>query len=169
MAAANSLTAERLRELLIYDRLTGIFTWRVARCNHRAGDAAGHRRSDGYLEVRLDRRLYRANRLAWLYMTGEWPPHLIDHEDRNSGNDRWSNLRPATHSQNHQNQVMRKDAKHGFRGIELHSSGLWRALLTVRGKRIRLGYFKTREEAAAARVKGEREHFTHSPACKPPA
>lgn len=166
MAAANSLTAERLRELLHYEPTTGVFTWRARRCNRAAGGVAGSLRDDGYWSIRLDRRPYRANRLAWLYVTGEWPPHLIDHEDRDTGNNRWLNLRPATHSQNHQNQKVRKDSMHGIQGVQRHERGLWRARITVRGRRIHLGYFKTPEAAAMARQAGARVHFTHSPACK---
>ncbi len=169
MAAADSLTAERLRELFHYDPLTGVFSRRVRRGNQPVGAVAGYLRPDGYFTIRFSGRHYRVNRLAWLYMTGEWPPHLIDHEDRNPMNNRWANLRHATHSQNHQNQVAHKDNKCGFLGVELHEHGLWRARLTVRGKRIHLGYFKTPEEAAEARRQGERTYFTHSPTCKPDA
>lgn len=166
MAAAD-LTYARLRELLHYDPETGVFTWRVRRCNNLAGTDAGSLRDDGYFTIRLDKRPYRANRLAWLYMTGAWPTHLIDHEDRDPANNRWKNLRPATHSQNHQNQKLRVDNTHGFRGLERHTSGLWRVRLMVRGKRVHIGYFKTPEEAVAARTEAERIHFTHAPVCKP--
>jgi len=165
MAKAD-LTAQRLRELLNYDPETGVFTWRSRRCNNAAGTPAGYRRPDGYLTIRLDKKLYRANRLAWFYMTGGWPENLVDHKDRNPGNDKWQNLREATHSQNHQNQVVRKDCTHGHRGIALHERGLWRAQ-TLQGKRIHIGYFRTPEEALIARIAAERLHFTHSPACEP--
>jgi hypothetical protein len=163
------LTAQRLRELLYYDPLTGVFTWRQARCNRGAGTVAGSLRGDGYLTIRLDKRPYRSTHLAHLYMTGEWPAHLIDYEDRDKTNTRWANLRPATYSEIHQGQKLRKDSTHGLRGIERHERGLWRARLTVGGRRIHLGYFKTPEAAAAARREGERIHFTHSPACRPQA
>lgn len=158
--AKKDLTAERLREILDYNPVTGIFTW------IKSGKVSGHHRSDGYFDIRVDDCLFRAHRLAWLYMTGAWPNNLIDHRDRDPSNTRWANLRQATHSENHQNQVVKKTSKMPYKGIELHKSGLWRARLTVNKKRVHLGYFKTPEQARDARIAGEKIHFTHSPASK---
>lgn len=165
MAKAD-LTAARLRELLTYDPGTGIFCWRVQRSNVAAGTIAGNRRQDGYLDIRLDGKLYRSHRLAWLYMTGHWPANLIDHKDRNPSNTKWENLREATCMQNRQNQKIRKDSNNKYKGIERHSSGLWRARIRIHGKTIILGYFKTEADAFAARIDGEKTYFTHSPVCE---
>ncbi len=168
MATAN-LTAQRLRELLNYDPDTGLFTWRIQRSNVAKGAVAGNLRPDGYFDIRIDGKIHRAHRLAWLYMTGAWPDNLIDHIDRNPSNTRWGNLRQATHSQNHQNQKIRADSRHGHRGLSPHSSGLWRARIRVRGRVIHLGYFPTVESASQARADAERKYFTHSPLCAPQA
>lgn len=155
------LTAQEVRDAFSYDTETGILAWRNPR---RKGLPAGYRRPDGYLDVRIKDCLFRAHRLIWLYMTGEWPEVWIDHIDRDPTNNKWSNLRAATMSQNHQNQKVRKDSKVGVRGVELHESGLYRARLVLNGKRIQIGYFKTKEEAFMARIEAERKHFTHSTA-----
>lgn len=151
------ITAEELRAALTYEPGTGIFRWT------KNGKIAGHVRSDGYTDIRFKDCLFRAHRLAWLWMTGSWPTMpWIDHIDRDPGNNRWGNLREVTLSQNHQNQKVRKDSRVGLRGVEAHKSGLWRARLVIQGKRIHVGYFKTPQEAFAARIEAERKYFTHS-------
>ncbi len=118
MASAN-LTAARLRELLHYDPLTGIFKRRISTSqNARAGDVAGSIEAAGYIRIAVDGKRYRAHRLAWLYMTGEWPALMVDHEDTNKQNNRWINLREATHSSNCQNiKRSHKDSSTGHLGV----------------------------------------------------
>lgn len=98
------LTAESLRELLHYDPQTGIFTWRVTRGNLKACSRAGSMKEDGYIRVCIGERRYHAHRLAWLYVTGDWPVEEIDHINRNKADNRFTNLRPATRSTNEQNR-----------------------------------------------------------------
>lgn len=160
-----NLTAEELRQVLKYDPETGAFIW--VKAGRRYGKQAGHHRSDGYFDIRIGDFLYRAHRLAWLYMTGSWPDKHIDHKDRDPANTRWNNLRQATPGQNRQNQKTRKDSKSQFKGVQLHEHGLWRARLMVEGKRVQIGYFKTPEAAYKARLEAEKIHFTHSPVCEP--
>jgi hypothetical protein len=92
------LTAERLRELLDYDPETGVFTRRITTGRNRrwkAGDKVSGRPSatTGYLGIGIGKRRYAAHRLAWLWMTGEWPKNLMDHRDCDRTNNRWVNLR----------------------------------------------------------------------------
>jgi hypothetical protein len=69
--------------------------------NARAGDVAGGANNgDRYRRIRVDNQLYQAHRLAWLYMTGEWPSNGIDHINGHRADNRWANLREATQSQN---------------------------------------------------------------------
>ena len=78
------LTQERLKEVLHYDPETGIFMWLVAPNGRiRVGMEAGSSH-DGYIGIKVDRILYKAHRLAWFYMTGEWPANDVDHWDRNN-------------------------------------------------------------------------------------
>jgi hypothetical protein len=89
----------RVRELLDYWPETGIFTWRVDRRGgnggilKKAGTVAGtFSKTHRYLIIQVDGRLYGAHRLAWLWMTSEWPAHQIDHKDTDRSNNRWNNL-----------------------------------------------------------------------------
>jgi DNA-directed RNA polymerase specialized sigma24 family protein len=82
MATTESdLTAARLRELLDYDPITGVFTWRS--------------RPSRYRFIEIDGWTYKASRLAWLWMTGSWPKGQIDHANLKKDDDRWTNLREA--------------------------------------------------------------------------
>jgi len=150
------VTAERLREVLNYNPETGVFTWRVKPSqNVRVGDVTGcPRKGYGYLEIVLGYHLYPAHRLAWLYMTGEWPKADIDHINHDPGDNRWSNLRDATQSQNNMNERMRVDNTSTFKGVRLTTlkSGTckWQARISVNGERKHLGYFDSAERAFIA-------------------
>jgi hypothetical protein len=100
------LTAERLRAVLHYDPATGVFVCRVARGSRRIGEPVGTFTPDGPV-IALDKRQYRAARLAYLYMTGDWPRDRIDIANRNNRDLRWENLRPATSRQDHANRLRR--------------------------------------------------------------
>src|SRR5262245_1119206 len=94
------LTARRLRKLIVYTPTTGVFRWKVSVGPARRGSVAGAvRLRDRGRQIRIGGRLYEAGRLAWLYMTGKWPKHLIIHVNENRSDLRWVNLREITISQ----------------------------------------------------------------------
>ena len=145
------LTAKRLRELLHYDPATGVFTRRVSRQGFNAHTVAGslHKQS-GYVIMGVDRRSYRAHRLAWLYMTGHWPAEL-DHKNGDRSDNRWDNLREAGRTQNNANAKRREDNSSGFKGVSWdRANGRWRAYINVDGRQKHLGRFDAIESAAAA-------------------
>lgn len=82
-----NLTAERLRELLSYDPITGVFRWRMRRSNVKAGDEAGRlltvrgsfKSGDAkvYRYIRIDGAEYMSHRLAWFYVNGSWPLKVL--------------------------------------------------------------------------------------------
>lgn len=143
------LTQKMLKDRLSYNWETGEFHWKSRHCNAiHTGDLAGMTQL-GYRVIRLYGVRYPAHRLAWLYMTGRWPLVLIDHKDRDRLNNRWVNLREATHQQNQQNRGASKRNKFGIKGVYKYRTG-YRAHIRAEGKMKSLGTFKTPEEAGRA-------------------
>ena len=112
------LTAERLRAVLNYNPETGKFEW-VKHLTPRStlGFGRGRRGQVGtisrwkksqkmiaYRVIGIDNRLYHAHRIAWLWMTGEWPNGEVDHINRDPLDNRWSNLRDVTRKENEANK-----------------------------------------------------------------
>jgi hypothetical protein len=112
--------------------------------------------------VELSLRGHRAlaHRVAWLYMTGEWPAGDIDHINNNRSDNRFSNLRPATRSLNIANSTKKKSNSSGFKGVSFSKANRkWFAKITVNYRQQSLGYFNTPQEAHAAYVHAAREAF----------
>ena len=158
---SNELTAEKLRELLHYDQETGIFTWKVRTFNQvKVGDATGCPDGTGYSKIRVQGRLYKAHRLAWLYMYSNWPKDQIDHINRDRADNRICNLRDVTSKQNGQNRKNNSNSTSGHPGVCWYKqTSKWVAKIKHNQKRIHLGYFDTLEEAVAARKAGELKHW----------
>ena len=153
------LNATRLREVLAYDPETGIFTWIIKPGNlPLVGARAGWREKDGSARIMVDRHRYFSHRLAWLWMTGEWPPSLIDHKDTDRSNNRWKNLRLATQSQNLGNSKRPRNNMSGFKGVR-RVNGRWHARIKVGYVEKHLGYFDTPEDAHAAYCAAAKQHF----------
>ena len=152
------LTAERARELLDYDRDTGIFTWRKARPGVSLGSEAGGVNQRGYIRIGLDGRLYRAHRIAFLIIDGEWPQNCVDHKDRNPANNRWDNLRKCTQAQNVLNSAPSRSSASGFKGVEKHRDG-WQCRVSIDGERVQVGNFKSAFLAARAYDAAAREAY----------
>lgn len=164
------LTAAYVRSILHYDPETGVFTWRRRPLEHfetkrscgtwngrYAGNVAG-RINIGYVDIHISNTMYLAHRLAWLYMTGSWPKECIDHINMNRSDNRFCNLREATHSENKFNRPKQSKNTSGHKGVTLHKpNSKWVAKICANGKHRNLGYFDTREDAAAAYAKAARE------------
>lgn len=159
----NSLTIERLRELFIYDPLSGVFTRRIRCQGLPIGTIAGRPNGGGYLRISIDGRDYRAHRLAWFYVHGCWPSLCLDHINGNGCDNRIANLRQATTVQNMAN----RRAKGGrlLKGITRHY-GKWHAQIRHNGRVVHLGDFETAEQAAAvyaAKAKEIHGEFARAP------
>lgn len=138
---------EELKELLEYDSETGWFTWKVTRgSNALAGNRAGANAGNGYRHITIHRVHHYEHHLAWLYIHAEYPDE-IDHINGVPNDNRITNLRLCTHTQNNFNMEF-PVGQSGFKGVYPNKSGLkWRAQIGFGGKQIHLGTFDTREEA----------------------
>ena len=140
-------TQESLKALYHYDPETGIFTRAVSRRRWKAGSECGTL-AGGYISINVDGTVYRAHRLAWVYMTGLEPKLDIDHINGIRTDNRWANLREANPSQNAINTPKRKNNRCGLKGVSFDSRrGLYRARIQKEHKGHWLGYFSS---AAAA-------------------
>lgn len=150
-----TLTQDELKSLLMYDLATGVFTWRVSRPTKiKPGDVAGNVNPKGYVCIGVKGKIYRAHRLAWLYVYGTWPSNEIDHINRIRNDNRIANLREADRFINTQNTTLQGNNTSGFRGVGWHKHRkAWRARISVKGKMKELGYYTTRDEAAEAYLK----------------
>jgi hypothetical protein len=147
------LTAERLRELLIYAPETGRFYWRASRGSAAAGTEAGNADRDGYRVICIAGVRHFAHRLAWLHVHGEHPSREIDHRNGNRADNRIANLRESSRVQNARNATRRNPS--GFKGVR-RNRRKWRAEICVNGRRIYLGNYSTAEQAAEAYDKAAR-------------
>jgi HNH endonuclease len=155
-----TMTQQRLKELLHYNKRTGIFTRRVCPkySNQSPGDTAGCRtHHSGYVMVCVDGKVYTGHRLAWLYVKGEWPPRDIDHKNFKKNDNRFTNLRLASDSQGNAHRGKFKNNKSGVKNVR-RSQGKWKATVCKDSVPIFLGYFNTRNEARIA-VEAARERL----------
>jgi len=162
MTNANiTLTQERLKELVHYDPETGVFTALVARGGKiSAGDILGSD-CNGYIVICINYRKFYIHRLAWLYMTGEWP-FEIDHDNNDKSDNRWSNLFNRPHKQNARNFPARKQSKSGIFGVYWVSNrSNWVARIGGGREKGHLYYGPDFFEACCARKSAEAELGYH--------
>lgn len=159
-ARRRSFSAERLRALLVLDDSTGIFRWRVDRSiKTRAGDVAGTRGRNGRHLIKVDSFVYTRANLVWLYVTGAWPKHEIDHINSVRDDDRFSNLRDVDRTTNQQNMrsAFRNNKSTGLLGVSTEGRpGKFFARIRANGKSFRLGCYSTAEEAHQVYVDAKR-------------
>lgn len=163
-AIDGSLTAEQLRAALDYNPRTGVFTWKPRQPGDKFNTWAGRRAGcvkrgaeHEYIMIRINYQLYRAHRLAFLWVTGVWPEFEIDHRNHDGLDNRWSNLRLATSSQSSMNTRLRRDNTSGLKGVWFEKRRRhWVAEVIAEGKKHHLGSFPTAEAAKAARDKAAR-------------
>lgn len=90
------ITQQRLKEVPNYNSITGIFRWKVANRRVKVGDVADTRCGNDYLRICVHGERYQAHRLAWLYMTGNFPKHCLRHLDSVNSHNAWDNLAENT-------------------------------------------------------------------------
>jgi hypothetical protein len=158
----NSLTTERLREVLAYNPETGILTWikkTSPSVRIQIGNVAGSPNVRGYPQISIDGVLYGAHRLAFLFMLGRWPVDQVDHINLIRDDNRWRNLREATRAENRRNIRTLRNNTSGFKGVSKQTHGGWQARITIDGHLKHLGTFVSPEEAHTAYYRAATKHF----------
>jgi HNH endonuclease/AP2 domain len=156
-----ALSAATLRDILHYDPDTSVFRWKIAPCRSvKAGNIAGHLCKEGYRKIKIHDHTYFAHRLAWAWFTGGWPKEEIDHFNLDRADNRFRNLREATHSQNRGNTRAHSPNKSGLKGAHWRKdTRCWRAEIRFDRKTHSLGHFPTPEEANEAYRVAAQRHF----------
>lgn len=161
MEIRSGLTQQRLMEVLHYDPTTGEWTWAAKLSARRViGQIAGSISDEGYRLISVDSNPFRAHRLAWLYMTGEWPVEQIDHINGERGDNRWINLRAATEQQNKANTRVSSNCKSGVKGVYWNRQRKkWQAKINPNRTQVHLGFFDDIDKAAEAYARAAKLYF----------
>ena len=164
-----------LKSVLHYDPDTGVFTWRerprsMFSCDRIhaswnatwSGKTAGGATGYGYITVKVLNKGYQAHRLAFLYMTGSFPPDQTDHVNGERNDNRWENLRAVTNSENGKNQKRRCTNTSGVMGVYWNTScKRWQSYIKVNGHYKYIGVFANKDAAIAARKEAEQQYSFH--------
>jgi len=156
---AEPLTQEYLKSILDYDLDTGVFTWKVKKSQStKAGNVAGWI-YNGYWEIEIDHKKYKAHRLAWLYVYGEMPKNLIDHINNDRSNNRISNLREATYQTNSENYKTPKTNKSGVKNVSWYKNlDKWVVSMSIKKTKKTIGYFDDLELAELVAVEARNKY-----------
>jgi len=158
------ITQEYLKSILSYNQDSGEFVWKIRKGRITEGSRAGGSDNKNHRKINIDGTKYWEHKLAWLYVTGHYPISDLDHINGNGEDNRFCNLRLATHAQNMQNMKIPKHNTSGHVGVFFEKfTQKWRAQIDVNGKSLRLGRFKTIEEAIAVREEAKRNLHTFNP------
>lgn len=145
-------SCEQVRHWFDYDPDTGELTWKNPRSRRcQPGQKAGSVSNDGYLVVGLAGKPRLVHKVVWYYVTGHWPEYpeeVIDHIDRNRLNNKWSNLRIGTVTENAQNRSTNKNSSTGCKGVSFdNKTGTYYVQKQRNNVRVTRSGFKTLEEA----------------------
>lgn len=153
-------TAKEIAGWLRYEANSGKFYWIKTNSNRvHIGSEAGSIAGSGHRQIKINRKVYLAHRLAWIVCYGPIPyGMLIDHINGVRDDNRISNLRLATLSNNQHNQRIRNDNTSGFKGVSRETrSRKWRVQVKTNGLNKHLGYFNCPTAAMFAVEKAAQE------------
>ena len=172
-----------LRQALHYDPKTGFLFWKNRPLSHFSGyggsgcrvrtqssinrRCAGKRAmacmdKKGYPHGRINGKTFRAHRVIWALVHGEWPSLQIDHINGDKADNRIDNLRCVESYINQQNMKMSSLNKSGCTGVRfVKSSKKWKSEISYRGKSIHIGTFDNFRDAVFARKKAEKKYGYH--------
>lgn len=149
--ASEPVPVNILRSLFRIDYETGALVRNISTYRARNGARAGHILNNGYLAVSVIGTRALVHRVVWAIHFGEWPSGDIDHIDNDKTNNRISNLRIATRSENGMNTRLRRDNSTGVKSVVYNKRNMnYRARLVKEHKAIEVGSFATIQDAEKA-------------------
>lgn len=149
---------------LHYDRETGEFRWSISKRGASKGSLAGSLTGEGYWQIKLDRKVHRAHRLAWFIVFGAWPDGEIDHINGDRRDNRISNLRVVDRSGNSQNRrnAMSNNKSCGLLGVTWNKQHKkWQSKITANKVCTHVGYFTDPQLAHEAYLKAKSALHIH--------
>lgn len=154
-------TQKQLKEIYFYNPLTGIF--------RKIGSESGRpfsgeeivQKKDGYVSIRFCGRAHQAHRLAWLYMTGNWPKRQIDHINHVKNDNRFINLRDISAQENMRNRSLSSRNLSGIPGVYYSMSDTWFVAIGENSKSVHIGSYSEMFEAICARKSAENKYGYH--------
>jgi hypothetical protein len=141
-------TPKQIRSLLRYDRKRGLFRWRRPTARQAPGWFKGNKSVRTYRRLYIDGHHYLAHVIAFVIVEGRWPRFEVKHRSRNFGDNRWSNLREATHAQVTYSRRINKNNTTGHRGVSRFGKR-FRSVVICKRRRLSLGLFDDPSKAAA--------------------
>lgn len=152
------LNQSELKQYLDYDANTGHLTW-IKKANKGTviNSRAGSLTPSGYRRVKLLGQQYAEHRLIWCWYYGHYPSQHLDHINHIRDDNRIINLREVTISENARNRKT-QNSKTSERGIwYCRRRDRFIAEITLNGKKVYQGTFKTSDEAIKQRKLKETE------------
>lgn len=156
----NTIPIERLRELVRLDAGTGRIYW-LKRANHKSpvtiGDECGCLNHLGYRQARIDGVTFLTHRAVFALQHGRWPDGMLDHANRDRADNRPTNLREASSSENSVNRPEPPNLSTGCLGVT-YEKGAYRARIRLHGKKVNLGRFPDMASAKDAYAAASEKH-----------
>lgn len=164
-----------LRECLNYCPENGILTWKERPISHfkkefswkgwntrHASKIAGYIAEDGYIEIAILQKTYKAHRIAWALHHGHFPEMFIDHINGNKSDNSIANLRVVDKRENGVNTKIHSNNKSGTSGVcWCKRTNRWEAYIRDGKKKVALGRFELLEDAVTARKIAEIKYGYH--------
>lgn len=156
-----------LQQLLVYYPATGKLFWmerktewfkrdadrRTFNTKYAGREAFTALNPNGYRQGRIFGKSYYAHRVAWAIAYNGWPPKgwEIDHINGTPSDNRLSNLRLVTSSQNSLNRKVKLGNTSNYRGVTFNKqTQRWLAQVHHRGQNFFAGRYTSELEAAQA-------------------
>lgn len=144
------LTQERLRKLMTFDQIKGMFYWNPPYSGKRRG-IAGSKGKDGYVRIGIDGQMYYAHKLAFLYMEGTLPvsPMRVWHKNGDKRDNRWVNLEVQDELPSPRASMSTSNPNPDS-PVYNGETGKWSATLTLDGETYNMGEYEKEDDARIA-------------------